>query len=65
MSSIALGMMFQYYRQQPLWISIGWNGLLMLINLSMIGLLLKERRDADKLKEDPEQVLILFGSDMP
>lgn len=32
----------------------------MLINVSMIGLLLKEQNDAGKLGDDPEQVGFLF-----
>lgn len=55
-SGIGLSALFQFYRAQPLWIPIGWNGLFMVINVSMIGLLLKERNDAGKLGDDPEQV---------
>lgn len=55
-SGIGLSILFQFYRAQPLWIPIGWNGIFLLINATMIGLLLKERNDADKLEEDPEQV---------
>lgn len=54
-SGIGLSILFQFYRAQPLWIPIGWNGIFLLINATMIGLLLKERNDADKLEEDPEQ----------
>jgi len=38
---ISLSIIFQYYREKPLWIPIKWNGLFMLINAMMILLLLK------------------------
>lgn len=61
-SGIGLSILFQFYRSQPLWIPIGWNAIFLLINATMIGLLLKERNDADKLEEDPEQVWAAMNS---
>lgn len=59
LSGIGLSILFQFYRAEPLWIPIGWNGLFMVINISMIALLLKERNDAARIQEDPEQVRAL------
>lgn len=55
-SGIGLSILFQFYRPQPLWIPIGWNGLFLLINASMIGLLLREKSEAANIGDDPEQV---------
>lgn len=55
-SGIGLSILFQFYRAQPLWIPIGWNGLFLAINVTMIGLLLKDKNFADTLDDDPEQV---------
>ncbi|CBN78395.1 conserved unknown protein [Ectocarpus siliculosus] len=54
-SGIGLSILFQFYRAQPLWIPIGWNGVFLLINVSMIGLLLKEKSEAAHIGDDPEQ----------
>lgn len=43
---------FQYYRPQPLWIPISWNTIFLFINVGMVGLLLKEERDAKQQDED-------------
>lgn len=45
----ALSIIFQYYREKPLWIPIRWNTLFLLINVFMIGLLLKEEHDANNI----------------
>lgn len=60
-SGIGLSILFQFYRPQPLWIPIGWNGLFLLINTSMIALLLKERSEAANIGDDPEQVRLCCG----
>lgn len=41
MSGITLSILFQYYREKPLWIPIRWNSLFLLINAVMIGYLVK------------------------
>lgn len=57
-SGIGLSILFQFYRAQPLWIPISWNGLFLAINASMIALLVRERSEAANLGNDPEQVLV-------
>jgi CRP-like cAMP-binding protein len=55
-SGICLSVVFQYYREKPLWIPIRWNTLFLLINAVMITYLLKEKNDA--LNIDDEQLLL-------
>jgi hypothetical protein len=55
-SGISLSVVFQYYREKPLWIPIRWNSLFLAINAVMILLLLKENIDADNIP-DEEKVL--------
>ena len=52
----SLNLFFSYYRTQPLWISIKWNALFLAINAALLGLMWKERQDAEELGEDPEKV---------
>lgn len=54
-SGIALSILFQYYRPQPLWIPISWNMLFFLINGGMILQLLRERSDASNLEAEDEK----------
>ena len=42
MSGISLSIIFQYYRDKPVWIPIRWNVLFLLINVAMIALLLRD-----------------------
>lgn len=48
-SGVTLSIIFQYYRERPLWIPIRWNSLFLLINAVMIVLLLKEENDAHNI----------------
>ncbi|CAM9215923.1 unnamed protein product [Discosporangium mesarthrocarpum] len=57
-SGIVMSVLFQFYRPQPLWIPIGWNGVFFLINITMIGMILKERSDAGRIGEDEEQTRV-------
>ncbi|CAM9305592.1 unnamed protein product [Choristocarpus tenellus] len=57
-SGIVLSVLFQFYRPQPLWIPIGWNGLFLLINVTMIGMILKERNDAGHIGDNTEQACV-------
>ncbi|CAM9408602.1 unnamed protein product [Phaeothamnion confervicola] len=59
MGGVVLSVLFQYYRPQPLWLPISWNGAFLLINLVMIALLLDERRGATNL--DDEQTAVFEG----
>jgi hypothetical protein len=52
LSGITLSLLFQYYREIPLWIPIRWNAFFLLINSVMIALLLKEQNDAYNLTDD-------------
>ncbi len=58
-SGITLSILFQYYREKPLWIPIRWNSLFLLINGVMILLLLKDANDADNV---PEEQKFLYSS---
>lgn len=57
MSGITLSIIFQYYREKPLWIPIRWNMLFLFINTVLLYLLFKESNDADNL---PEEQKLLF-----
>jgi Popeye protein conserved region len=54
--SIALSILFQYYRAMPLWIPIRWNALLLAINTVMTASLIAERRRADNMPKDLEEI---------
>lgn len=56
LSGISLSIIFQYYREKPLWIPIRWNSLFFLINSIMIFLLLKQRTDAENLPDEQKQL---------
>lgn len=56
MSGISLSIIFQYYREKPLWIPIRWNALFLLINLTMVLLLLKESNDAENIPEEQKEI---------
>jgi hypothetical protein len=55
-SGMSLSIIFQYYREKPLWIPIRWNVLFLLINTSMVAALLMERAEADHMSPD-EKIL--------
>lgn len=48
-SGITFSIMFQYYREKPLWLPIGYNSVFLIINLVMILMLLKEENDANSI----------------
>lgn len=48
-SGVCLSILFQYYREIPLWLPISWNCLFLGINYVMIALLYKETSDAKNL----------------
>lgn len=52
----SLNLFFSYYRTPPLWISIKWNLFFLAINAALIGVMWKEREDAEEFRKDPEQV---------
>jgi CRP-like cAMP-binding protein len=55
-SGISLSIIFQYYREKPLWIPIRWNTLFLLINATMILLILKEANDANNIPEEQQHL---------
>jgi hypothetical protein len=55
-SGICFSIVFQYYRERPLWIPIRWNALFLVINIGMILLLLKEDVDANNIKEEEKLI---------
>jgi len=52
MSGISLSIIFQYYREIPLWIPIRWNSLFFTINLFMLMLMIKEENNAQQIPEE-------------
>lgn len=56
MSGLALSIIFQYYRERPLWIPIRWNTLFLLINAIMILLIMKENHDALNMPEEQKDI---------
>ena len=62
-TGISMNIIFQYYRQIPLWIPIRWNGLFFVINMAMIILLVKQERDAANIPEEQKELyLSMFQS---
>jgi hypothetical protein len=55
-SGISLSIIFQYYREKPLWIPIRWNALFLTINAIMIMLLLKDENAAKQIPEEQKQI---------
>lgn len=59
-TGMSLSIIFQYYREKPLWIPIRWNLLFIIINATMTGLLLKEEADADHMSKDEKELFSTF-----
>jgi CRP-like cAMP-binding protein len=59
-SGVALSIVFQYYREKPLWIPIRWNSVFLLINVMMILLLLKEENDANNIPPEKKAMFESF-----
>lgn len=59
-TGMSLSIIFQYYREKPLWIPIRWNLLFIMINATMIALLLKEESDADHMSKDEKELFKTF-----
>ena len=56
MSGLSLSIVFQYYREKPLWIPIRWNSLFLLINFVMIMFIIKEEHEAEKIPDEQKQI---------
>ncbi len=60
---ISLSIIFQYYREKPLWIPIRWNTLFLVINSLMILLLLKESNDAENIPDEQKALYnVIFNN---
>ena len=57
-SATLLGLCFQYFRIQPLWIPIRWNLVLLCINTYMVTTLYLERQRANSMPQDMEHIYI-------
>jgi len=53
---VSCAVIFQYYREKPLWLPIRWNALFLAINLGMIAVLLSD--EADALNIPPDQKMV-------
>ena len=58
LSGLSLSIIFQYYREVPLWIPIRWNGLFVIINIAMIAILVKKERDASALPDEQKELFV-------
>ena len=56
MSGITLSIVFQYYREKPLWIPIRWNTMFLIINSVMVFLILKESNDAENMPYEQKRI---------
>ena len=55
---ITMSMIFQYYREKPLWIPLRWNSLFLIINAIMVVTLIKEASDAYNMSDELKQIYI-------
>ena len=55
-SGITLSIIFQYYREKPLWIPIRWNTMFLFINGIMITHILKEESDVKNIPQEQMQL---------
>jgi len=55
-SSICFSILFQYYRELPLWLPIKWNFLFVLINITMVGILLKDEHLASSIPVEQKEI---------
>jgi CRP-like cAMP-binding protein len=55
-ASVALSILFQYYRAAPLWIPIRWNALLLAVKTAMLTALVLERRRANSMPPELEDL---------
>ena len=58
--SIMSSVVFQYYREVPLLIPIRWNILFILINIGMIGLLLRDYHEAEYLPKEEKELYLKY-----
>lgn len=47
---------FQYFRREPLWLSITWNTFFVWVNAGVIMILMKESHDAQQQGKSAEEV---------
>jgi len=58
-SGVFLSILFQYYREVPLWIPIRWNTLFLVINIGMITIIVKQTSDAENM---PNEQKLLYAN---
>ena len=63
-SGIMLSVIFQYYREKPLWIPIRWNAIFLITNIVLLIQLFKEANDADNLPEEQKQLFLEVFKDL-
>ena len=63
-TGITLSIVFQYYREAPLWIPIRWNFIFLLTNIVLLIALFKEANDADNLPEEQKQLYVNVFKDV-
>lgn len=63
-SGIMLSIIFQYYREKPLWIPIRWNGIFLITNIVLLIQLFKEANDADNLPEEQKRLFLEVFKDL-
>jgi len=59
-AGVSLSIVFQYYRAQPLYLPIRWNFLFLLINLVMMGALLKQSIEAAGIPDEQKKLYATF-----
>jgi hypothetical protein len=59
-AGVSLSIVFQYYRAQPLYLPIRWNFLFLLINMVMMGALLKQRFEAAGIPDEQKKLYATF-----
>mmetsp|Transcript_8041 Transcript_8041/g.8191 ORF Transcript_8041/g.8191 Transcript_8041/m.8191 type:complete len:457 (+) Transcript_8041:180-1550(+) len=57
-SGITLSILFQYYRDTPLWIPIRWNALFLFINIVMLALLILEAQEIKNIPDDEMELYL-------
>ena len=59
-AGVSLSMVFQYYRDKPLYLPLKWNFLFLTINIAMLGILIKSARDASVLPDEQKKLYSEF-----
>jgi CRP-like cAMP-binding protein len=57
-SGVALSMIFQFYREKPLYLPLKWNWVFLTINIAMIARILKQERDAARIPDEQKRLYV-------